>query len=258
MDPAEVRTYLEQDRAWSVYALGDLTRGRFPLCECHGADEPARAAIVLYRGFSPPVLFAIGDAVTAGELLEGIASEPAWYLHVKPEMLPEIAKRRRIVETRRMWRMVLDAEKLPKLSSEGLERLGAEHADELHDLYEQARAAGEAPGFFLPEMLAGGVFFGARCGGKLVAVAGTHMVVPEEGVAAIGNVYTRPDHRGRGLATRLTGAVAAELVCRRIPLIALNVCPSNLPALRAYQKLGFLEYCEFAEGLAVRSGSASP
>jgi len=83
-------------------------------------------------------------------------------------------------------------------------------------------------------------------------VAGTHLVAPEEGVAAIGNVYTRPECRGRGLATRLTGAVAAELVRRGIPLVALNVCPENLPAMRAYRRLGFFKYCEFVEGLAVR------
>lgn len=242
---------LDTDRGWSVYALGDLTPNRFGLCECYGVSGPPSAAILLYRGFSPPVLFAIGDPAVAGGLLEAVAGEPVWYLHVKPEMLPEIARRRRIVETRRIWRMVLDAARLPPLSSEGLVRLGPAHADELEKLYGEAEAAREAPGFFLASMLREGIFFGAYEDGELVAVAGTHLVVPEEGVAAIGNVYTRPAHRGRGLATRLTGAVAGELVRRKVPLIALNVCPGNRPALGAYQKLGFVKHCEFVEGLAV-------
>lgn len=248
----DARRLLNSDRGWSVYALGDLTPKRFALCDCYGVSGPEPAAILLCRGFSPPVLFAIGDPAVAGGLLEAVASEPVWYLHVKPEMLPEIARRRRIVETRRMWRMVLDAAKLPAISSEGLVRLGPAHAGELEKLYGEARAAGEAPGFFLPCMLREGVFFGAYQDGKLVAVAGTHLVVPEEGVAAVGNVYTRPEHRGRGLATQLTGAVAGELVRRGIPLIALNVCPANLPALHVYHRLGFTRYCEFVEGLAVR------
>ena len=43
--------------------------------------------------------------------------------------------------------------------------------------------------------------------GALVAVAGTHLVSDTYGVAAIGNVFTHPDYRGRGYATLATGAV---------------------------------------------------
>lgn len=243
---------LEADRPWSVYALGDLVPQRFALCECYGVSGPSPAAVLLYRGFSPPVLFAIGDPGTIGELPAALTGEPAVYLHVRLEMLPVVAAHYRIVEVRRMWRMILEPERLPALSSDGVQRLGPEHAAELERLYEQARTAGEAPGFFLPSMLQEGVFFGARHRAELVAVAGTHLVVPEEGVAAIGNVYTRPDCRGRGLATLLTRAVAAELAGRGIPLVALNVCPANLAAVRAYQRLGFVKYCEFVEGLAVQ------
>lgn len=250
--PAEVRRLLNADRPWSVYALGDLVPQRFPLCECYGVRAPSPAALVLYRGFSPPVLFALGEPDALGELLAAVPSQPALYLHVRPEVLPALAARYRVVEVRRMWRMVLQPERLPAPCAGGLERLGPEHAAELKGLFEQARAAGEAPGFFLPSMLEEGVFFGARRGAELVAVAGTHLVAPEEGVAAIGHVYTRPDCRGRGLARCLTGAVAAELVRRGLALVALNVCPANLPALRAYRRLGFVRYCDFVEGLAVR------
>ncbi len=243
---------LEADRPWSVYALGDLVPERFPLCECYGVFAPSPAVVLLYRGFSPPVLFAGGDPGAIGELPAAVTDEPALYLHVRPQMLPVVAAHYRIVEVRRMWRMILEPDRLPALSSDGLRRLGPEHAPELERLYEQARTAGEAPGFFLPSMLEEGVFFGAPHGADLVAVAGTHLVAPEEGVAAIGNVYTRPDCRGRGLATLLTRAVAAELAGRGIPLVALNVCPANLAAVRVYRRLGFVNYCEFVEGLAVR------
>jgi ribosomal protein S18 acetylase RimI-like enzyme len=250
--PAEVRSLLCTDRSWSVYALGDLVPQRFDLCRCYGVFAPSPAAVVLYRGFSPPVLFAFGDPGAIAELPAAVTGEPELYLHVRPQILPVVAAHYRIVSVRRMWRMILDAESLPALSAGGLEPLGPEHAGELEQLYGEARTAGEAPGFFLPSMLEEGVFFGARQDSELVAVAGTHLVAPEEGVAAIGNVYTRPECRGRGLATRLTGAVAAELVRRGIPLVALNVCPANLPAVRAYRRLGFFKYCEFVEGLAVR------
>jgi predicted GNAT family acetyltransferase len=101
-------------------------------------------------------------------------------------------------------------------------------------------------------MLQEGVYRGVWEGRELIAAAGTHLVVPDQGVGAIGNVYTRRDRRGRGLARRVTSAVAAELLRRQIPTVALNVHQDNLTALRIYEKLGFERYCEFREGVAVR------
>ena len=71
-------------------------------------------------------------------------------------------------------------------------------------------------------------------------------------VGAIGNVYTRPDCRGRGLAAEVTGAVARELQRRGTATIVLNVADSNGVARRVYERLGFVEYCVFHEGLARR------
>jgi predicted GNAT family acetyltransferase len=67
-------------------------------------------------------------------------------------------------------------------------------------------------------------------------------------------VYTRRDRRGRGLASRLTSAVTAELLSVGIRLIALNVSQHNSTAIRVYERLGFQRYCPFIEGLASRLG----
>ena len=53
-------------------------------------------------------------------------------------------------------------------------------------------------------MVTDGVFFGVYEGEALVAAAGTHLVSREEGAAAIGNIYTRRDRRGRGLGRAVT------------------------------------------------------
>jgi predicted GNAT family acetyltransferase len=79
--------------------------------------------------------------------------------------------------------------------------------------------------------------------------------VPEEGVAAVGNVYTRRARRGQGLAGRLTSAVTLELLRRNIPVVGLNVSQGNFAAIRVYERLGFAIYCEFVEGPAVRGTS---
>jgi predicted GNAT family acetyltransferase len=101
-------------------------------------------------------------------------------------------------------------------------------------------------------MLQDGVFFGTREAGELVAAAGTHLVACSEGVAAVGNVYTRRDRRGRGLAARTTSAVVGELLRMNVATIALNVSRNNDVAIRVYERLGFLRYCAYYEGLARR------
>ena len=108
------------------------------------------------------------------------------------------------------------------------------------------------PEFFFAPMLEQGVFFGIREKNDLVAVAGTHLVAPPEGVAAVGNIYTRRDCRGHGLAARVTSAVVSELLSMNIDVVALNVNQQNVSAIRVYERLGFAMHGEFTEGAASR------
>ena len=250
--PAEIRAILETDRPWSVYALGDLSPGLFPHCRWFAAPGPALA--MLYGAFTPPVLLTIGRPDDLRPLLDEIAVEPEVYLHVRTEHLPVLRERFGVQGEAHMWRMQLrSAERLPA-DAEGVVPLTSADVPALRALYADGEAAGEAPGFFAPSMVEAGVYFGAVEGGELVAAAGTHLVAPVEGVAAIGNVYTRRDRRGRGLGRRTTAAVAAELVRRGVPTVVLNVNQGNAAAIRVYEGLGFERYCPFVEGVAVRRG----
>jgi predicted GNAT family acetyltransferase len=96
------------------------------------------------------------------------------------------------------------------------------------------------------------MFYGIWDGGTLVAAAGTHVWSPAEGVAAIGNVFTRPDCRGRGYATRCTAAVMVEALRAGMDVVILNVRDGNTPAIHIYEKLGFQRYCMFWEGPGLR------
>jgi predicted GNAT family acetyltransferase len=96
-----------------------------------------------------------------------------------------------------------------------------------------------------------GVYFGAHVAERLVAVAGTHAVSPAYGVAVVGNVYTHPRYRGRGLGALVTGAVTAAVI-GSCPLVVLSVDPRNGAAVRAYQNLGYEEDCRIIEAAATR------
>ena len=92
----------------------------------------------------------------------------------------------------------------------------------------------------------------------MVAAAGIHVAAPAEGVAGIGNVYTRRDRRGRGLAGRAIAGVVNELQRRGVRTIGLNVSQENAAAIRTYERLGFVRYCEFYEGIAVLRQEDNP
>lgn len=96
-----------------------------------------------------------------------------------------------------------------------------------------------------------GVFFGVEDGaGGLSAVGGTHIVDYTSGVAAIGNMYTRPDCRGRGYAGAVLGAIVAEVRANGATTIVLNVDQRNTGARRLYEQHGFTVHCPYIEGVA--------
>ena len=76
-------------------------------------------------------------------------------------------------------------------------------------------------------------------------------------MAAVGNVLTHHDFRGRGFAKQTTSAVTQELL-RTCDDVVLNVRSDNPPALNAYRRLGYAEHVRFEERLVHRLGSPWP
>jgi GNAT superfamily N-acetyltransferase len=251
-DLAVVRGILQADPIWSVYALGDLAPDFSGKCSWYWTPGEEPALVLIYRGFSPPIFFATGKPDALEPLLNEIAAEPVLSLHVRPEVLRMVAAHYRIREEKSVWRMAIRAENFRPTAVENCIRLGPADLSSIQSLYADGRVAGEAPEYFSASSLEDGVFFGIRERQELVAVAGTHLVSQREGVAAAGNVYTRRDLRGNGLAAQTASAVVKELLQRGIGTIALNVLQRNLSAIHVYEKLGFEKYCEFCEGFAYR------
>ena len=256
-DRAAIRARLLVDRAWSVYALGDLAPGLFEHTTWHVAEQ-GDALLMVYAGLGTPVLFAIGAADRVAPLLDELDGQHLLYLLIKPEILPLLRARYVVEHETPMWRMLLDPARFAPPVTRAA-RLSMVDYPALVRLHADGAATGEAPDFFAPYMVEQGVFYGLYEGIELVAAAGTHIVAPAEGVAAVGNVYTRRDRRGRGLAKQVTGAVTGELL-ERLPagaVIALNVMRANAPALAVYRRLGYATYCEFFEGVAKRPGAST-
>ncbi|WP_405622351.1 GNAT family N-acetyltransferase [Streptomyces sp. NBC_00076] len=110
-------------------------------------------------------------------------------------------------------------------------RLGPDDVPEILDLVARTR-----PGPFLKRTVALGTYLGIRERGRLIAMAGERLRPP--GWTEISAVCTDPDHRGRGLATRLVRAVAAG-IRERGDTPFLHAAADNATAIRLYESIGF-------------------
>jgi ribosomal protein S18 acetylase RimI-like enzyme len=250
-DLSRVRSLLDRDRVWSAYAIGDLAPGFVEHCSWYAHGDHDRAVVLLYRGFSPSILFALGAADDLAPLIQELDA-PAVSLHLRPEALDAVAGVYTITETHDLWRMAVDRSAFAPVDDGDVEVLGPGDLDPLQALYDEGRRHGDGPTFFQPSMLANGSFRGVRDGDSLIAVAGAHLFSPPLGVCAVGNVYTRRDRRRRGLAARVTSAVVRDAFALGIETVVLNVSQTNDAARRVYEHLGFRCACAFVEGQAVR------
>jgi ribosomal protein S18 acetylase RimI-like enzyme len=244
----EIIRFLETDRKYAAYAIGDLEPVFFEHSHWYGSELAGqlRSLALLYEGLDPPALILAGEPMGIAMILRA-ALRPEQVMFTCRELhLPALEAHYHTGEIDYMLRMTLSAHDFRPVAAHDAERLGPGYAGELARLY--AAAQGNA---FSPFQLARGVFYGVKHKGQLVSAAGTHLVAPTMGVAAVGNVCTYPEYRGRGYATRSTSAVCADLLAMGL-MVVLNVHRDNADAIHIYNKLGFKPYCPILEGIAVR------
>jgi ribosomal protein S18 acetylase RimI-like enzyme len=221
-----------------VYALGDLAPAMFPKTTWFTPD-----LTLIVRDYGTAILFAMGTR-SVREALDSV--DGPVHLQVQRDALEEIRRHADVASAQRMLRMTWTGHPAPVRSGATV-RLGASDVRALQRLYADGQPSGESPDFFFPSMVTDGVFHGIYEGPALVAVAGTHLVAREEGVASIGNVYTHRERRGHGLGRVVVRAVLNELA--GIETVGLNVRADNDVAVHLYESLGFVRHCEFYEAL---------
>ncbi len=239
VDKDTIRAILRRDPAWCVYALGDLSPEMFPKTEWFTPD----LSLVL-KDYGTSILFTMGT----GSVREALG-HVTWPVHlqVQPDALEAIARHATLEKVEAMWRMTWTGDRTVRTEDRAA-RLSDAEVPALQRLYADGDTSGDGPDFFYPAMVSRGVFAGVYEGADLVAVAGTHLVSRDEGVAAIGNIYVRRDRRGRGLGRIVTAGVMRELA--DVETVGLNVRARNDAAIRLYESLGFTRHCAFNEALA--------
>jgi RimJ/RimL family protein N-acetyltransferase len=252
-DRALLRTFMERDRLFAAYAICDLEDREFPRTRWAGAfaGDDLTAIGMEYSGLTPQPLFMMGDSDGIEAILREVLRPRAAYLAARSESMPAVERLYRVDQGPPMVRMWVDRSTFKAFPAD-VRRLHTGEIGELNRLYQLGFAS------WLPSSsIAEGVYYGIRVNGKLVSAAGTHVISPRARLAVVGNVLTHVDHRGRGYATAVTGAVTAELleICDQV---VLNVRADNPPALQAYRRLGYAEHVRFEERLVHRIASPWP
>jgi len=242
-------------QAYAAYALAYLDPQLFHLADFYEATSGERTGLIMHaRGGLGPSSLTLGDPGLVGALLRLHPGPRQTYLTCEPAHVDVLLRDYDLWRPQTMLRQQLSRPDFnPPPGALPVRRLIDADAGELNALY-----AIEEEGLrYSGRQVSEGVYYGAHNRGRLVAAAGTHVYSPAEGVAVIGNVFTHPDFRGRGLATNTTAGVAA-FVLQRCELVVLNVDPANRTARHIYERLGFKETGRLVEAMATRRSAITP
>ncbi len=235
-DPAELEAHFRDHTAIHIYALADLEEPYWSASRWYRRDS-AVVGLVGIPGAGTTVY-----AVTAHEpeptlrlLADLTPTIPSGALITGPEgSAAAIAPRRELAWHAPYLRYRLTEPVAAVGGPSDVVEIGPDDLDELARLYRTEPGAA----FFVAHMLDDATFVGIRRDGRLVAAAGTHVASETKRIAAIGAVYTHPQHRGEGLGAMVTAGVVWRLA-GRADTIGLNVAESNRAARTVYERLGF-------------------
>ena len=253
-DKKELLPFLSQNPELFIYLYGDLDDFFWPKTIWYAlkSGDQIEALALLYVGMKTPtfLLFQEGDPEPALKLLEEIQSflPNQFYSHLSEPLQSFFNKDFRIHHPALHTKMAL-AQKAKPVSDINIRFLTEEDLSAIYSLYQESY-----PGnWFDPRMLETGKYLGYWQEDKLAGIAGIHVYSEEYQAAALGNITTHPDHRGKGIARKLTQELCFELQ-KTVRYIGLNVKADNAAAIKVYERIGFEKIGFYVESLMEREG----
>ncbi len=244
---SDVLPYLEQKHRYAVTALAYLEpefQRVFHRWYVTGNTD-SYALCLVAKGLSPNYVMTLGDKGLLDGLMDAIPLPGRTIINCEPEHLETVEGYYQLEWKAIIKRMVVSNESFIRAEKSAV-RLEPKHIREINRLFKK-----EHGNHFSSNQIRKGVYYGIWRDRMLVAVAGTHLIAPSHGISFLGNVLTRSTYRNQGLATICVSAVTAELLTRCNEVV-LNVEPHNIPAVRTYTRLGYIDDCRLIEAIGHR------
>lgn len=251
-DKNTVETFARRNPFLHIYAIGDLDDFFWPHTIWYALRESGevRQIVLFYVDLAMrlPTILAYAEPPQSlmRDLLRALLPvlPKRFYAHLTESTVDVFTDHYRVQSHGSFHKMGLtDQSRLESADGSEAVALPAADTEELNTLYK----ASYPSHWFVPRMLETGFYFGIRRGGALVSVAGVHVYSQQYKVAALGNITTRPDVRGQGLATAVTARLCQELLRAGIECIGLNVRADNRGAVACYEKIGFERVADYGE-----------
>lgn len=246
-DAASIRRLLEPQRPYTAYALAQLDPRMFPRNRWYLSAGPESQALLVHsRSPLGNALFALGDATALDAVLSLHPGSRFAFGSLMLEHKVIAGKYFLMTRPQVMLRMTVESDTFRPVEA-AAQRLAASDVTAINRLYSMEGG----PTAYRAEHLDDAVYYGICEGRTLISIAGTHVVSGAERIAVVGNVFTHPLYRGRGLAKTTTSAVTRRLL-EDCDLVALTVEEANEPAVAVYSSLGYETRCKLHETPLVR------
>jgi len=255
-DKNELEVFLRKNPPLHIYSIGDLDDFYWKYTKWYGLkdEDTLKAVVLLYNAVNPPVLLALckkEELTDMNELLSCILQNlpKRFYSHLTPGVEKVFGKNYSILQNGNYCKMLLvDNKILCNAATDDVVRLTSNDIHALEELYSESYPENS----FDPRMLETGMYFGIKEGEKVISVSGVHVYSKHYRVAALGNITTHRDRRGKGLGTKVTVRLCQELV-NHADVIGLNVSIHNISAIRCYEKIGFRRIALYNEFMIEKS-----
>lgn len=230
------RRFLAQDPIANVLPLGDLYSPLLQVSDVYSAVRGKQVVGVcaIYRAFSTPSIV-LGTAtqkikqILIKKALSEISNE--FISLCEPSDVDLFKEYSTILHSHPEQQMIANPPKKIECSDIKVEKVSKNELELLNRFY-----AGHHAEAWVPIQFKAGPYYCVKHDGKIVSVAGVHLVTPQ--IAQLGNIVTDEAYRDRGFATACTNSLVADLASKG-RIISLFVKVDNAPAIHVYEKLGF-------------------
>ena len=251
----EIEIFLRNNTFLHIYSIGDLDDFFWDYTIWYGLkeNENIKAIILLYAGLDAPTILALSEKenlIYLKKLFNSIIHllPKKFYTHLTPKLEKILEKYYKLEAYGNHYKMALtDKSKLYEFDTSNVIQLSTKDLDDILKLYEISYP----DNWFDPRMLETNQYYAIRNeNNMLISTAGIHVYSSKYKVAALGNITTHPDFRGKGLAKITTAKLCKSLLDSSVNAIGLNVKSDNISAIKCYEKLGFEIITDYNEFMA--------
>ena len=235
-----IEAFLRRNVYLHIYSIGDLDDFFFPDTVWYGWEQEneIQAVALLYKASADPTLLALSEQQDVmRQLVQSIYHllPERFYAHLSPAVAEAIQKQCETKSYGKHYKMGLkNRTLLDDIDCSQAIRLTEDELDDMLGLYKESYPRN----WFNERMLQTKQYFGLRLDNRLVSVAGVHVYSEQYRVAALGNIVTHSDYRGRGFGKAVTARLCQSLF-EHVDNIGLNVKADNAAAIALYEQLGF-------------------